>query len=92
MVKSAGHQQLLCWLLISQWQNMLQSCAKQVAGSPGHPHSVTNSGGPCSSSLFLLFLYLSALLVSGWDETEVGLCGVPQKAGTLVTHPPLPFW
>lgn len=43
---------------------------------------------PCS----LLFLYLSALLVSGWDETEVGLCGVPPKAGTLVAHPSLPFW
>ena len=81
MVKSTGHQQLLCWLLISQWQNLQQSCAEQVAGSPGHPHSVTDSGGPCSSSLFLLFLYLSALLVSGWDETKWVFVECPKRLG-----------
>ena len=52
-VKSAGGLQLLCWPLVSQWQNLLWSCAEQVTRSPSDPHAMADTGGPCSSSLFL---------------------------------------
>ena len=83
LVKSEGTV-WLCWLLVSSVGKLLGSSAEQVTQNRGYSYCVTDTGGPCSSSLFLATsVHLSC--ASFWVEWNLSESFVwcPERLGRL---------